>query len=154
MALWQYAIRIVPKGVLMTWKGAVPVQLSAGEFTELPSFELTTLKRELFYLIESQFAKRAGSRDDIIQWGQADETDFCLSYEDHNLADLLVRLDIRTIKKENIELICKIGCLLEAVIITENGYVLEPFERNLIDAIKSSKAFRFVSNPRGFFDSH
>lgn len=151
MALWQFTFRIVPKQALIAAYGKMPIKVSYDEFRELPTWDISNNKNALFHLLDTNFTRSAFQRHNFATWGNPDETNFILFFDGINV-DFKIRLDLRSLEQKTLRTIEEIGDLLDAVIVTELGSVIDSKSGNLIKEIKASKAFKFVKDPSGFFN--
>ena len=151
MALWQFTFRVVPKKVFLRSQGVIPSNVSHEQFLDLPTWEIREYEASLLELLNSFFLKDESQTGYRTSWGKPDETTLYFSYDENNMVDFTIRLDLRSVTKEIIEEVCSIGTILDAVIVTETGSVITLNKKRLVEEIKLSKAFKFISDPRGFF---
>ncbi len=145
---------MVPKKVFVNIHKKIPNTVSYENFLDLPMWDIQNYENQLFQLLDVSFVKNESQNKKNIIWGKCDETDLSIFYDENRMVDFTVRLDLRSLKKETLELIEQIGAMLDAVLVTELVSVIEPNSKNILDEIKLSKAFKFISNPSGFFDSN
>ena len=153
MALWQFTIRIVPKKTFIETQGSIPSKVSYEEFIDLPTWEINKYEAQLSHLLSNYFSKDESQAEFRTSWGKSDETTFLLSRDENNIGDLTVRLDLRSLTQDLLKVVEEVGNLLDAVLVTELGSVIDPKIKIILEEMKASKAFRFVSDPRGFFDT-
>lgn len=87
--------------------------------------------------------------DSIRQFGRLDSTCMEIDIEDE---EILLRIDLRNITKEQLEIIIRFADSNGLKIKHENK-VEEPTFRNLINIFKTSDAYRFLNNPERYLKS-
>lgn len=87
--------------------------------------------------------------DSIRQFGKLDSTCMEIDIED---AEILLRIDLRNITKEQLEIIIQFAKSNDLKIRHENK-IKEPSISNLIDIFKTSDAYRFLNDPERYLES-
>lgn len=135
MAIWQYECYIVPirKNLLdlkheqiISWKGRECLQQKV-DFLDL---------------------KESWSKD-IVQYGDLERTCIEFIYEGNELAEIECRLDLRNFSWEIFKEILNYVRVINAVFLCDNRVVL-PVEKDVINQIKISEAYKFCSKPIEF----
>ncbi len=102
--------------------------------------------------IEQLLSRNKSWSDNVIQFGSLDETCMELIYSKRELKGVKIRIDLRNIKIDIMKSIITIINENDALMLLPNGSILEPELDYLLDEIKKSDAYRFVKNPKEFFN--
>lgn len=126
MAIWQFQCNIIP----------LRGNINALNFDEIISWQnnITFLER-----------KKSWS-ENIIQYGNIDETCIEFIYGKGALEEINCRLDLRTLSKENLIQILEYIQNIGACFIVENK-IYSPDLEKIIPVIKQSKAYQYCKNP-------
>lgn len=89
--------------------------------------------------------------DDIIQYGNLEETCLEISYENGRVSEISCRIDIRSCTKEIFDAIIYFINMNEAVILS-GGVFYEVNNKVMKEIIKNSNAYRFCENPIEYLD--
>lgn len=151
MATWQYGFKVVPRRQLLMKDGKAPLALTDAERESLPTWDLGTLREPLYTLIESRLPRCKSWSESIEIWGEDDKTCIELFKEKDGTVELSVRLDLRHLEREIIDMLQKVTSLLGALVIGEDGKIFTLNHEELKQQLQTSSAFKFVSNPQKFF---
>lgn len=154
MALWQYTLTIVPKNVLLAIYRELPAKIDtdAQGFLKSPEWDIGPFESKVLPLLGSYFSKGTSWSKEIAIWGKNDETCVSILNGEQNLIELTARLDLRALSPLTLELLENLSRVLDAVAIGENGTIFHLDRIALSKELKSSRAFKFVSNPQKFFE--
>lgn len=99
--------------------------------------------------------KKSGSWSKSVEIrGEEDKTCFKIFFESENILEIVVRIDLRSaqgrIVLNNIVAICN---MLDGVIVNTNLKILPPNQESIIEDLKLSKAYKFISDPKLFLES-
>lgn len=149
MAIWQFYFVVIPQEKIlpsintsskikitddegiMSWRGYYINQLSLKKLSEILKYSKSWT-------------------DNIVQFGSVDGTCVELYYENETLIELSVRLDLRNIRLDILEVIIDFIKINNAMIVTRNGDLIKPIIKDIIEEIKKSDAYSFVKNPDTF----
>lgn len=139
MAVWQVNFLIVPESVIDGnsedhWIGHSVIEESIQEISKCLE-EGTSWSK------------------DIRIFGKGDETCLELIYNEGILCEILVRIDLRELKKEVLESLLCFAERNHARLITESRDIIEQKMDIVIAEMKKSNAYRFVTDPYGFLDN-
>lgn len=137
MAIWQFDFNIIPKvhGTenIISWMGE-------------------TINEEAFQSLEQVLKPHKSWSQDITQFGKDDETCVKILKEKDKIDEISCRLDLRTLKKEELQNILKFINQLNAEIL----YLEKAYSASMpvcLNLIKNSNAIKFCQNPVGFLES-
>ena len=153
MALWQFSFHLVPRTVLLHSFGVVPCQITGDEFASLTSW--TQVNREE---LEGRIGQILPINPDqsFIQmrlWGTFEENRIELIDDDNGAcAEIYGRFDLRELKQELVIGVLGFAQAYDALLLTSDLNVIEPRLDCVVQAIMESRAFAFVSDPRGFIE--
>ncbi len=150
MAIWQFHVIVVPEEKILKKYKCIPDNVN--EVEDIQSWEGYSLDE--FTLVKmSETLKFATSwADNIKQFGALDKNCIELFYDNNQLIEISLRLDLRDITIDIIKLVIDFTRQNKALLITNNGHVIKPVIENLIKVIKESDAYSFVKNPKEFLD--
>lgn len=163
MAIYQYHVVVVPrKAILARWH-SVPQQIKKDEIFESEDDELTDYK----WFAESQieyttlenrilkFAERAEwtKRSKYYgSYGDDKTNDISIAKDEYGyLTEFSFRLDLTELDTSFIDNLIAILNELNCLLIDRQGNVFEPNLVDMLNNIKKSNAFKFVSDPHDFF---
>lgn len=161
MAINQYHLTVVPRqNVLRHWD-MIPVKVQLRDNPEFDSFADTAWDKVQvdFGLIEKKILSFASK----IEWTKKFEdggvygdnaTNDVSIYKDEqgHLTDFSFRINLVRIDRQFINSILTITKDLDTLLLDKQGNLFEPTLENLINNIKKSNAFKFVTNPTDFLN--
>ena len=83
-------------------------------------------------------------------WGADDSNYISVFLEDSQIVEIGVRFDVRALDLDFVQGVCKFSRQCDCVFRTEDLKLIEPDPGLLLEAIRGSKAFAFVSDPVEF----
>lgn len=151
MATWQYTFYVVPKAAVIQQYGSVPGKL-AREVFDTFDWGAWQFKDDLVQEFDALLPRFKGWSANALDWGDEDGNHLQLWLRNDRVDELRVRIDVRTLDvsfiNEIVELFQRNNCLF--VLIEDELRVIEPRTALLIQEIKGSIAFQFVSDPNGY----
>ncbi len=160
MAIWQFSLHLIPRGVLLAQLGGVPLRLDEETWwsdTEwwgghTLSDDVVNLLDEVLPRIEDHWSKNSRA------WGGYDGDIVEVAYEEEGgdgartIEDFSVRFDLRQWNPALAETVCRIAAQGDCLLLTSDLMLIEPRLELLVQEIQQSDAVRFVTDPRGFLD--
>ena len=177
MAIYQYKIELIPRQSIVEKYGEIPTQLfidqegwqrhwekadieGEHDFEDALTIPWWTERKIPFKELESfigTFTKPVEwSKDftDSKSYGNNDTNDFSIGLTtDGFIEDFGCRFDLRELDNNFIEHIFIIAKRLDCLIMDRKAKLFEPIFDKLIENIKESNSFKFVTDPTGFFDN-
>jgi len=153
MAAWQFTICLIPK----VWASIEKynVELLYDEDDRYDTTDAWVNNQPVSYIKEiiSKYFEAASSWDkELFCWGNEEETDVNLWYENGIVFDISIRLDLRAPLTDTISKIVTLANELSCVVfIPGQKQIIEPNEHILMSFAKSSSASLFVNKPDDFF---
>ncbi len=154
MALWQFELNLIPKKVFVKDDGSFPLQLSEDELDSISGWNDAELSLEASTLIERFLPKNPSRSQNHVLWGKEDLSCIHIFYDNGLQTSVWIRLDLRDFNKNLIDLVVDLSKLMDAIGINDNGELFPVSKNSLKEQVLKSNAFKFVSDPRGFFDTH
>ncbi len=149
MATWQYTLAVVPKENLSCV--AIGRKIESEEEYE----KLLPWQASFFKFASDKLTIHFGNSSTLGQvtlWGKSDETCAKLIKREDETFEIILRLDLRSLKKHDllflIEFMEKTGCCC----IDESRILMDADLDSLKAHIKQSKAFSFLNNPELFLN--
>ena len=96
-----------------------------------------------------EFGEQKSWSTDINQYGDIESTCIEIEMIDAEETNIDVRLDLRTLSKHQIQIICDFANINE-LFLQKNGELLEANMENVLLIIQNSTAYRFLQNPNEF----
>lgn len=158
MAIWQYKLKVIPREPVMTMYGSLPFTLENSRDTSHwwkgTKINITALANG----IDQRVERASYSSPGLLQWkgrGNEKDNDCAISLAgDGSINEFIFRTDLR--QRENLAVF--LNGLLDLcrhygfVVINAKGLVMEPDRIEILDDIKTSDAFSFLSDPSAFLD--
>jgi len=144
MAIWQFEFNIIHKTKQNLNK-------SSHDFSDkVISWEECKLEETSILKLVSQFPIEKSWCKDIVQYGNKDKTYLEFCYEKNVLVEILCRIDLRNIEKEEFNVIFDFINMNDALIFY-NEIIYNISKNDLINLITESDAYKFCKAPREFF---
>ena len=152
VALWQFDFWLVPTALLVDRYGAMPSSLTESEF-ESVAWWAEAHRAELEGYLDSLLTRADSFSADNRLWGSWDGNRLQLFEDDDGrYAELFGRIDLRTSCRPFIEQLVQLALSLNAVFVTADCDLVQPSQALFVEAVSTSRAFRFVSDPSGFIE--
>lgn len=144
MAIWQFEFNIIHSAKKYINKSICDYydKLISWEGCKLDEFSLTKLVSKL--PIEKSWCK------DIVQYGNNNKTNLEFFYETNVLVEILCRIDLRNIQKEEFYVIIDF-IKMNGALIFYNNTIYNISKDSLIKLITESEAYNFCKAPKEFF---
>jgi hypothetical protein len=174
MATWQFNLFLIPRISLLTRYKQIPIKLYIDHGiednrlkTNLEAYEIddaldiawwTDLNihtSDLFPIIE-EFAAIGNNwgTESLKNFGDSDKDDIHVLFnkDTQQIEEVSCRFDLRELNKEFIDKSLLLAQQFNCLLMDNDGILIQPNLSNLFQLIKSSNAFRFVSDPKKFFN--
>ncbi len=152
MAIWQFHLNLIPRDVLIEACGEIPSTLSEDLLENLPHWDNSNFKDREAQILKKYLTQKKSWSESIELWGTEESHCVELIYDEGKVAEVSIRLDLRSFDKRLVTLVRELGTLYDAVGINEYSEVFQLEKSNLKAEIEKSKAFRFLKDPRLFLD--
>lgn len=153
MAIWQFTIYLVPESAC-TADGTMPGLRVTDDGCELPRLQFAVSPALFEQLVADVLPPAKSWHKDLRAFGDVKRHDIRLWYEDGELREARVRIDLKEVTRADITRIVKLafetGCHFLDV---ETQRVLPRDDAALLTAIQLSPSAKFVRHPRGFLES-
>lgn len=152
MATWQYDLQLIPRAKLVELFGEVSPRLDSEtyEVTDWWSGQVCAGYDEVL----ARFLKEGGSwSEEIRNWGDEQGDFISVVYEENQVTEIRVRIDVRELNHEYLRILCDFARRYESLFLTEDLKLIEPDLNLLLRQIAESDAFAFVEDPATFLNS-
>ncbi len=151
MAIWQFRAWLVPGSHLARSEGV----RVAGEIQESTSLAWAGVAPELLSQMVPQLGlpKTENWNSTAMLWGREDGSYLRALVEGAKIREVEVGIDARSVDRVYCDRLSKLLNELDAVLVTANGVVVDGSPRGIAEALRGSRAWAFVADPRGFLDS-
>jgi hypothetical protein len=150
MATWQFDLHCFPRDLLQRYSSnvSVPIYFDIDDVTE---FALETTKTGLIYEAFDELLPRAKSwSKEIDIWGTDEGNRIDVHRQGASITSIFVRIDARHINHTFLMKFLEKCKNFNWLLVTQDKLVLSPSMIKLLEAIKKSHAFAFVSDPEEF----
>ena len=153
MAIWQFTTYLIPESAC-TADGTLPGLSVTEDGFKLSRLRFANSPEQLENLVADVLPPEKSWHKDLRAFGCVTSHDIQLWYEDGELSEAQVRIDLREVTRAYVTQIVKLAhdtrCLFFDL---ETQRVLPADDKALITAIQQSRAAKFVRDPRGFIES-
>lgn len=150
MAIWQYSTHLVSNEELLQNRSNLPKSITEEERERLVGWQASSSFKIVDEIVSKYLAKKKSWSNEIEQWGEEDSHCIQLYRNGGTFSEIFIRLDLRYLNKNFLDLIIKLSEELNASSLNDDGHIIELNLSNLRSEITSSDAFRFVKDPKGF----
>jgi hypothetical protein len=161
MAIYQYHVTVIPRQTILRHWNPIPNKV---QYRDNPEFGDDLINVNWWDNVNTDFdniEKRIRTFADQVDWtkrtegmktfGNNDTNDITISKTDlGQFEGMLFRIDLREIDKRFIDNVIAISKDLDCLLLDSQGNLFEPTNENLADNIKTSNAFKIVTNPTDF----
>lgn len=161
MAIYQYHLTVIPRQTIQQHWNPIPDKV---QYRDNPKFGDDLINVNWWENLNTDFddiEKRIRPFADQVEWtkriermktfGNNDTNDITISKtETGQFEGISIRIDLREIDRVFIDHVLTISKDLDCLLLDSQGNLFEPTHENLADKIKTSNAFKFVSNPTDF----
>lgn len=151
MATWQFDLHLLPAVVISDLYRGIPLAIPRADFDSRKWWPGTAAPTNLGAELNKLLPPLTSWNSSLEQWGDEDGNRIDVLWDNRSIVDIFIRID-------SISHVFLVG-LLEVtrthdwLLRTQDGRVLRPFMSKLLSAIPRSDAFRFVEDPRAFFEA-
>lgn len=152
MAIWQYTLYLIPEQKLSEVFSNTPVQINSDVWNETDWWKDYALSANFNQQISLFLPEGNSWNAQTKVWGKTDETEISVHYENNKVDEVTIKLDLRSITSPLVEKICQTAQMCNCLMLTENLKIIRPDKRLLVESIKTSNGFSFVSNPEAYLE--
>jgi hypothetical protein len=149
MAVWQFDGHLLPEETIRRRYGSRPVAISSADIDAGGWWKGIRVPADLAERLLSILPQGSSWSSSIQTWGQEDGDRIDLVWDNDELADIFLRVDVRRISYELLDKVLRLAQANRWVLWID-GHVLRPSLGQLLRAIQRSDAFRFVQDPKDF----
>ncbi len=164
MAIYQYHLTVIPRQSILRHWDIVPVKVQVHDNPAFDEDDLinvkwwnkeqvdfgTIEKRILSFANKVEWTKKFADGGD---YGDNDTSDISIHMDETgHLDEFSFRIDLRDIDKGFSNNVLTIAKNLNTILLDRQGNLFEPTHENLADNIRTSNAFKFVTNPTDFLN--
>jgi hypothetical protein len=163
MAIYQYHLTVIPRLTLLRHWNPIPDKV---QYRDNPEFGDDLINVNWWENLNMDFddiEKRIRPFADQVEWtkttegmkvfGNNDTNDITISKTElGQFEELSFRIDLREIDKSFITNVLTISKDLDCLLLDSQGNLFEPTLENLADNMKTSNAFKFVTDPTDFLN--
>jgi hypothetical protein len=163
MAIYQYHVTVIPRQTILRHWNPIPDKV---QYRDNPKFgddlininwwdnlntDLDDLEKRIrVFADQVEWTKRT---EGMKTFGDNETNDITISKTDLGQVEgMSFRIDLREIDKRFIDNVLTISKDLDCLLLDSQGNLFEPTNENLADNIKTSNAFKFVTNPTDFLN--
>lgn len=88
--------------------------------------------------------------DDLKEFGNSETNDISISLDSNKITSVHVRIDLRNLDLNFVNLVLKIATELQCMLFDTDGQIYSPNKELLFEKLRKSRAFKFVDNPEKF----
>ena len=107
---------------------------------------------DLLRVIDGMLVRRKSWSENLVLWGEENGNRIDIFLEEGKIANVNARIDLRQPSVAFLELLLKIARYCGAHFRTEDELDIPAEKERILEAIRHSEAFRFVSDPQRFFE--
>ena len=149
MAIWQYQVKMVPRSDFED-KREIFLNNIDDFYTKITGWELSKLHTDI---LNEYLNREKHWSNSAILWGEEESTNVELFLQESIVEEISFRIDLREEQvKSYLQLIIDFSKLNDTVILNINDELIEPTKKCLLDDIKKSVCYKFVSNPQKFIN--
>jgi hypothetical protein len=149
MAAWQFDAHLLPEVAIQRPDGSLPIAIARADINAGDWWKGTKLPADFAERLSSVLPQGSSWSSSLQTWGQEDGDRVDLVWEDDELADIFLRVDVRRVSYDRLDKVLRLARAYRWVLWT-GGQILRPSLGQLLRAIQRSDAFRFVQDPEGF----
>ena len=153
MALWQFSVLLVPRQRLRQVLGGVPAEVPEPVLASTDWWGARPLLAEDRVILDSMVPKRSSWAEDILCWGAEDGDRIDVVLEDGYVTEITLGIDVRKISETFLNNVIALSANWDCVIIGEDFRVIPPTRADLLSAVGTSQAARFLAEGEGLFGS-
>jgi hypothetical protein len=153
MATWQFDLHLLPADAVKRICGEVPPTISQELFDSAEWWEGTVIQESAKQALSGLLSQTNSWSLDIQTWGEEDGNRVDLVFDNERLQDFFVRIDVRDSSHAFILGLLRMAKDLGLLMVTQDRIIIRPDFTGLMEAIRGSGCFRFVSNPEQFMRS-
>lgn len=152
MAIWQFDLHLVPRSRVIGVYSSLPKEIERDVFDSTEWWENYKPPSNFEELITSFLPANTSWIIDTKTWGEEDSHRVDVMYQDEEVSEIYVRIDVRKLHQSFVGNIVNLARDCDCLVLTQDKRLLEPHIDKLTFEIERSSAFQFVENPEVFFN--
>jgi hypothetical protein len=156
MAIWQFTLHLIPAPKLVKHFRDIPAFMDPDtwESADMECWDAHGLPDACRAMLDEVLPRMEDHWCETVSaWGSYDGHIVEVSQEGQTIEWFSVRINLRDANPRLLRAICQIGSTSDCYLLTEDMRLIEPRIERLLEELQQSSAFRFVADPKGFFDS-
>ena len=149
MAVWQVRFHLVPRGSVARSGPLTPAGLNDTDWWASAAFPVDYQRR-----LAQVASPVVSSTADVEAWGPADSNHVDVWSRDGRVRRVMTRVDVRRLDSRFGAALLEFVRTAGALLIRDDGLVVEPIIAAYAGALRSSDAWRFANDPAAFLASH
>lgn len=145
MAIWQYDVFLIPNSIL----SRVPLSQLQKAMQSSELHCAVNLPSDYEHLFTRMFGESHSFAPEWRIWGKDDGNRCDVISEDGNV-EVMIRLDLTRLGRDLMHQVLQLAQTCGCVLLDREGRVFEPKEKPFLDHLKTSDAFRFISDPEKY----
>lgn len=150
MATWQFDLHLVPASTVAMAFKVTPITITQYQFDDVNWWRGVALSNETKSAFSKLLPPATSWSSDIETWGDEEGNRVDFLFDNSELADIFVRIDVRNVSFAFVIGLIQLARENDWLFLTQDRHFLRPFFDELMGAIKRSDSFRFVENPEHF----
>lgn len=154
MAAWQFQMCLVPRDWVVKNLGCTSLPYITRENCDTSrAWKYQAVNANIEDEIEKYFSRSASWHDDLVCFGAEEKTDIQLWFDDGEIDELQIRIDMRENFVSLINCIAQIASALSCCIfVPSQQKVIEPEAMEILRCAKLSSSYLYVKNPDAWFE--
>ena len=154
MALWQFDVQLMPDVVVPDAESYIAASITDLRLETDHWWRFNQPPANFRDTISARFPTKDSWADDLLQWGVEKGVLVELWLDESVVSSISARLAIPQLTADNIANFCGLASDLDShVYVMETQEIVAPLPTLLIPHIQTSRAAKFCSDPKGFFDN-
>lgn len=150
MATWQFGLSLISQSGAASQGLAAGARLTDAQREELLQLGTYRFSAEAVAQLRRVLMPGRSWSESLEVLGNLESTCVTLLKEHDIVTEVGARLDLRTISPEILEAVLDFAVTAECLLMTDDNKLINPSLPDLKAEIRSSPAYRFVKDPRGF----
>lgn len=152
MAIWQCDFDLVPELWLITTFGELPSYVPEHVLEKEGWWGIQALSSDYACQLLSFTTRSASWSEKMELYGTEDGDCIKVWREDNLTTSVWIRIDLREFNRSFADSLLAFARSQKCRLVSNSGKVIAPQMDDFIIALKSSRAYRFVSNPQKYFE--
>jgi hypothetical protein len=150
MAIWQFDLHLLPEAGILRLYGHIPFAVPNDSIDHQSVW--CDLPPPTDISFDHMLPHMKSWHPEVTQWGDGDSNRIDVARTAGQIADILVRIDVRKDALPFVQAITQFSEQNDLLILMENGHLICPSVNRILRAIHNSPAFKFVLDPAAFLE--